>query len=258
MASIAPSPEVYQAISAVTAGLAKEGIGKTRKSEGPGANFKFRGIDEVMNALAGLLVEAKLVMLPRVIARDSEVRQSSAGKPIFVSFVDVEFDLVSVEDGSTHTVRTMGEAMDSSDKSTNKAMSAAYKYAALQAFCIPTEGMDDADATTHELADMGNGNRRELPPTQPAARPAPQARGAEPPPPEGWSNWGDWTDAFLNMISHAESQEALDKLLGHPDNRRDAALTKQVDPAMHQTIGEAVKARRDPSAVLPLDDEVPF
>jgi hypothetical protein len=41
--------------------------------------------------------------------------------------------------------------MDSGDKATNKAMSAAYKYAAMQAFCIPTEGDNDADAQTHEV-----------------------------------------------------------------------------------------------------------
>jgi hypothetical protein len=49
-------------------------------------------------------------------------------------------------------VQTYGEAMDSADKATNKAMSAAYKYAAFLAFCIPTEGDNDADATTHEPA----------------------------------------------------------------------------------------------------------
>jgi D-mannonate dehydratase len=42
--------------------------------------------------------------------------------------------------------------MDSGDKASNKAMSAAYKYAAFQAFCIPTEGDNDADSTTHEVA----------------------------------------------------------------------------------------------------------
>jgi hypothetical protein len=45
-----------------------------------------------------------------------------------------------------------GEAMDSGDKATNKAMSAAYKYMAMQEFCIPTEGDNDADAATHQLA----------------------------------------------------------------------------------------------------------
>jgi hypothetical protein len=31
-------------------------------------------------------------------------------------------------------------------------MSAAYKYAAFQTFCIPTEGDHDADKTTHDVA----------------------------------------------------------------------------------------------------------
>ncbi|MGL9724902.1 ERF family protein, partial [Sodalis sp. (in: enterobacteria)] len=45
------------------------------------------------------------------------------------------------------------EAMDSGDKATNKAMSIAYKYAAFQAFCIPTEETAiDADAEVHEVA----------------------------------------------------------------------------------------------------------
>jgi hypothetical protein len=59
--------------------------------------------------------------------------------------------LVSAEDGSKHTARTFGEAMDSGDKATNKAMSAAYKYMAFQTFAIPTEGDNDADNHTHEI-----------------------------------------------------------------------------------------------------------
>jgi hypothetical protein len=59
---------------------------------------------------------------------------------------------VSAIDGTTHTAATFGEAMDSGDKATNKAMSAAYKYAAFMTFAIPTEGDNDADATTHEVS----------------------------------------------------------------------------------------------------------
>ena len=60
-------------------------------------------------------------------------------------------DFVAIEDGSKHTVKTYGEAMDSGDKATNKAMSAAYKYAAFQAFAIPTEGNNSEDETHHVL-----------------------------------------------------------------------------------------------------------
>jgi hypothetical protein len=70
---------------------------------------------------------------------------------LFYVVCEVSFDLVSAVDGSRHTVHVIGEAMDSGDKATNKAMSAAYKYMAMQVFCIPTEGDNDADATTHTV-----------------------------------------------------------------------------------------------------------
>lgn len=141
--------KVYKAISAVQDSLAKTGISKSRKNEQQG--FKFRGIDDVFNALAPALAEHGLCFLPRMTARLVEERISSNGKALFYVTVEAEFDLVSAEDGSKHTVRTYGEAMDSGDKATNKAMSAAYKYAALQTFAIPTEGDNDADAITHEV-----------------------------------------------------------------------------------------------------------
>ena len=59
--------QVYTAISAVSAELAKEGISKSRKNDQQG--YKFRGIDEVFNALAPALVEAKLLILPRMLTR---------------------------------------------------------------------------------------------------------------------------------------------------------------------------------------------
>lgn len=40
--------------------------------------------------------------------------------------------------------------MDSGDKSSNKAMSVAFKYACFQALCIPTEEMKDPDGETPE------------------------------------------------------------------------------------------------------------
>lgn len=143
-------PAVYSAISAVMGDLAAEGISKARRNQQQGYNF--RGIDDVYNALAPTLARHRLLILPRVITRAQVERQTAKGGVLFYTTVEVEFDLVSGEDGSKHTIRTVGEAMDSADKSSNKAMSAAFKYAAMQAFCIPTEGDHDADATTHEVA----------------------------------------------------------------------------------------------------------
>lgn len=142
--------EVYKAINVVQAELAREGISKVRRNQQQGYNF--RGIDDVYNAVSPLLAKAGLVILPRVLGRDCVERTNAKGTALFYVTVEVEFDFVASSDGSRHTVKTFGEAMDSGDKATNKAMSAAYKYALMQAFAIPTEGDNDADATTHEVA----------------------------------------------------------------------------------------------------------
>jgi hypothetical protein len=63
--------------------------------------------------------------------------------------------------------------MDSADKATNKAMSAAYKYAAMQAFCIPTSGDNDADATSHEVAPRRQAPAAHAPARRTTAKPAP-------------------------------------------------------------------------------------
>lgn len=145
-------PHVYRGIAAVMSVMAKEGISKDRRSgDGGGPKFQFRGIDDVYNALSSAMSDNGLMMLPRMAGRSVTERTTKSGGAMFYTVVEAEFDLVSAVDGSKHTIRTFGEAMDSSDKSTNKAMSAAFKYAAMQAFCIPTEGDNDADATTHEV-----------------------------------------------------------------------------------------------------------
>lgn len=143
--------KVYQAINAIQYALSKIGITKAGRNT-QGAGYNFRGIDQVYNTLSPLLAEHKLCILPRVVKSMQTERQSSSSKTLIYSYVTMEFDLVSSEDGSKHTICTVGEAFDSGDKSMNKAMSAAYKYAAFQAFAIPTEGDNDADAHTHEVA----------------------------------------------------------------------------------------------------------
>ena len=72
-------------------------------------------------------------------------RVSEKNKALFYVTVKMELEFVAASDGSKHTNSAYGEAMDRGDKATNKAMTAAYKYALFEAFCIPTEGSDDAD-----------------------------------------------------------------------------------------------------------------
>ena len=148
---------VYECIAAVSSEIAQTGIAKNHNNAAQG--YKFRGIDDVYNALAPIIAKHKLVILPRMMHRTQTEKQTRNGGMLFCVVVEAEFDFVSATDGTTHTVRMFGEAMDSADKATNKAMSAAFKYCCFQAFCIPIAGDDsDADASSPEPVN-------EVPPT---------------------------------------------------------------------------------------------
>lgn len=158
------SPEVYKSISNAMIALGKTGIAKSSTNQSQ--KYQFRGIDAVYENLNGILSDEKLLILPRVVDHQyTEFKSNSGGRMVDV-LLDVEFDIVSAKDGSIHTVRTTGEAMDSADKAANKAMSAAYKYMAIMTFCIPVEGDDDADATTPSVAS------KQAPQTQPTPKTA--------------------------------------------------------------------------------------
>lgn len=140
--------KIYNAVSKVSGVLAKAGISKDRNNQQQ--NYKFRGIDDCLNALAPLLAEHGVIIYPEVLERGVVERETRNGGALFYVTVKVKYTFVA-DDGSSFPVTTYGEAMDSADKATNKAMSAAYKYAVIQTFCIPTDGDNDADALTHEV-----------------------------------------------------------------------------------------------------------
>lgn len=142
------APHVFKAISQVTSKLKQTGIGKDNRNKEQGYNF--RGIDQVYQALCTALTEAQLIVTPRVVEQRLTERLSAKGNKMFNVSLTVEYDFVSAVDGSKHVTRSIGESTDSGDKATNKALSAAYKYMAIQAFCIPVEGEPDADANTNE------------------------------------------------------------------------------------------------------------
>lgn len=207
--------KVYQAINAVQASLAVAGISKDRKNVQQG--YSFRGIDDVYNALAPLLASNGLCILPRCTERVCVERTNAKGTALFYVTVRADFDFVSSEDGSKHTITTYGEAMDSGDKATNKAMSAAYKYAAMQAFAIPTEGDNDADATTHEVASRAHARAQWLADVQVAIETAPTV--------------GALKQAVAASVAVAQSEndpEAVSQINGWADAKAKAAKPKAV------------------------------
>ena len=144
------APSVYAAINAITAELAANGIAKNRTNEID--DYKYRSIDDVLDRLAPLLAKHRLCVLPRALERSVTERADEQNRLLLHVALRVSFTLTSVDDGTSHVVEAFGEALDGGDKATAKAMSAAYKAAMVQAFCIPVLGGEDADRTTHRLA----------------------------------------------------------------------------------------------------------
>jgi hypothetical protein len=142
--------KVFECINKVQGALAATGIAKD--SYNPAQKFNFRGIDAVYKALAPLLAEHRLCISPNIISREVTERTSRQGGTLFCVILTVEYTFVCVEDGSSHVCIILGEAMDSGDKAISKAMSCAYKNLALQIFCVPTSGDNDADAHSPEVA----------------------------------------------------------------------------------------------------------
>lgn len=204
---------VYQAINAVAADLAESGIPKNQRNEE--GDYAYRGIDDVLNALAPLLAKHKLCILPRVLEREV-VRVSPRGADQVV-VLRVALDLVSAMDGSAHVVESFGEAFDESDKGTAKAMSAAYKTAILQVFCVPVP-QEDADA----LAPRLNGNNRKS--TVSLAEP-----------PEGWDSW---SAEVIDVAKSCESAEAIDLLL--LKRRARLSALQRGRPELYTKVGEAI------------------
>jgi len=137
-------------------------VWKDRKNEQQG--YKFRGIDDMYNALNKHLSDEGVFCTSEVLKDEREERLTKNGWLLMYSILTMKFTFFA-EDGSSVSSTTIGEAMDTGDKSMNKAMSTAYKYALMQIFCIPTEEDKDTENQTHEIAPKNTPIRDDVPQT---------------------------------------------------------------------------------------------
>lgn len=119
-------------------------------------NFNFRGIDAVVNALGPVMREVGLIATPQLRTHAYEAvevggnRTRMGRSEVVVSYL---FSYSNPETGemSSLAAEVPGEAMDSGDKSTAKAMSVAFRICLLQQFALPTTERDP-DADSYELS----------------------------------------------------------------------------------------------------------
>lgn len=112
-------------------------IGKDSKNMAQG--FSFRGVDAVTNTLNPIFRKHNLIVMPTKITELSrDVKDTKNGGQQFFTNLIIEYTFYA-EDGSYVKAEVKGEGADSGDKSSNKAMAVAFKYAVCQTFSIPTE-----------------------------------------------------------------------------------------------------------------------
>jgi hypothetical protein len=123
------------------------GVEKNQKNTVQG--YSFRGIDDLYAALQPPLVKYGVFFCTDVEKLEQSGRESKTGGVLTCTVLTVKFTFFA-PDGSSIMVRTIGEGMDSGDKSCSKAMSTALKYALLQLFCIPTSEPKDSEHDSPE------------------------------------------------------------------------------------------------------------
>uniref|UniRef100_UPI0030E51160 ERF family protein n=1 Tax=Streptomyces tubercidicus TaxID=47759 RepID=UPI0030E51160 len=130
-------PTIHQAMALVMRDV--RNVGKNGRNNSQ--NYSFRGVDDAIAALAQPLRDHGVFMTPEVLDCESESR----GKMNAVR-MRVAFHFYGPAGDSVRAV-TMGEASDVADKASNKAMSAALKYALIHTFMIPVDAksLDDGD-----------------------------------------------------------------------------------------------------------------
>lgn len=130
-------PTIYELMALVmrdVRNVGKDGFNDHQK-------YSFRGVDDFIGALAQPLRVHGVFMLTEILDYQVSVR----GKMNAVH-MRVAFHFCGPA-GDKVTATTLGEASDTADKASNKAMSAALKYALMQTFMIPVDAgsLDDGD-----------------------------------------------------------------------------------------------------------------
>lgn len=139
---------IYAALGAVMKDVGAVKKGDRNKSQG----YVFRGVDAVVNAVYPALVEHGVIVQPNV--RDFQYGSVEVGKdrtPMGHARVVVEYTFTSTKDGSAVVTSAAGEAFDSGDKATPKAMSVALRTALLQSLMLPTDD-PEPDSYSYERA----------------------------------------------------------------------------------------------------------
>jgi hypothetical protein len=141
---------IYQALSAVMNDVRE--VEKKEKNTAPGANYSFRGIDAVTNAVGPALRTHGVIVAPKVLDwKYGTVEAGQKRTQMGHARLLIEFTWYGPAGDSLVTIAA-GEAFDSGDKATAKAHSVAFRTAMIQTLCLPTDEPDPNEQTYERSA----------------------------------------------------------------------------------------------------------
>lgn len=110
-----------------------------------GAQYPYVSVEAVIDKLRPEMIKQQLVLLPVGV---ETMHQGDHGRQVHLR-VKYTFDLIHAPSAQSKLVVVIGEGMDVGDKSSNKCMTAARKYALIMAFNIET-GIDPDDTPSQQ------------------------------------------------------------------------------------------------------------
>jgi len=136
---------VYLAINQIMNNIAVPKRDAPNADNRGSVRYQYQRWDDLVATLNRLMVENRLVCIPscHLVAHEQTGTLTEKGNPWWGAVLNVTVTVQSAVDGSTVAVQTIGEGMDTGDKSVQKAFTSGMKYALLKLFLVPDA--DDPD-----------------------------------------------------------------------------------------------------------------
>ena len=148
---------IFTALSAVKDEINSVGVAKARDNKKQG--YKFRGIDDALDAFSGPLARNKILITPSYDKAEISDTDTRNGGSMRFAYVRGTFQFLSLVDGSAIVVGPFeGEASDTLDKALSKACSVAMRNMLFLTFTVPFMGEEDPDSekASDEAADVAS------------------------------------------------------------------------------------------------------
>lgn len=217
------APLIYGKLADILAQVTPISKGRRNQEQG----YAYRGIDDIYNELHDLFAQARVFVTCSVEHLERFTRTTAKGSILNVT-VGRYLVRFTAEDGSAVELLVAGEAQDSGDKATNKAASAALKYALMQTLLIPTADVKDSEADDPGAA-AAPVTAPPRPPRAPRSEPTASEAAAPPAPPAPTAEAEPAAPAPMPAATDAEVSRCV------------AAMLQTTDPS---GPWDALRARR--------------